>query len=156
MACVLALALLLTSCGEITKDDCKTELPSGYSGIAIAMETGAATFAISDHCAFMVSGSNEVYDRIFEAWRASPYEGDLRPIYISASGSVIPNEVRDWMPEDAKLTPYFVVSELRETSTDFTRDQADFAFRMRLGRPAPPPRSGDGGDDPETRLILTD
>ena len=121
-----------------------------YKGVVLALATGTATFATNrPYCAYVIVGNDELYDRIFEAWRASPYGGDLRPIYLSIEGKIVPQD-------DPAKAPYFKVYTVNEISTRFTKEQAKAAFRLRINLPLPNRRTDGEEEQPHERTILTD
>ena len=91
------------------------------------MSTGDATFATSNpHCAYVFNAYEEFYDRIFEAWSASPYGDYFRPVYVDVEGDFDPNS-------DPDKPQVFHVETVRSVTINFTEAQAKRAFELRMG-----------------------
>lgn len=150
-ALLSACLVVLTSCSsEIDGDECSAPTHETYSGVALAVATGTATFATDNpDCTFVVTGSEALADEVFAAWKRSPYEGDIRPIYLSLDGQISPGKT----PE---LAPWFEVTKVREVSVRFSKEQAQAAFKLRMGRDLPAPRTKEAENEPQERIRLTD
>ena len=146
-----ACLVVLTSCtSETDADQCSDPILETYSGVAIALATGGATFASENpYCAFVVTGGDALADEVFAAWKKSPYEGEFRPIYISVDGQVIPNKT-------AKQASWFKVTNVREISVRFSEEQAQAAFRLRMAKDLPALRAKAADNEPQERVLLTD
>lgn len=145
---------VLTSCTsgipEVADESCATPRHETYSGVALALPTGTATFATDNpYCAFVVTGNDVLHHEVFAAWKRSPYEGDIRPIYISVDGQIIPRE-------RTELAPWFRVTNVRDVSVRFSREQAQVAFKLRMARDLPAYRTKAAKNDPQERIRLTD
>ena len=145
---------MLTSCtsevAEVVDDRCFAPPSDTYSGVALALATGTATFATdSPYCAYVITGNDALADEVFAAWEKSPYEGDIRPIYVSVDGQIIPNKT-------AELAPLFQVTNTREVSVRFSEEQAQEAFELRMGQDLPAYRAEAAENDPKKRIHLTD
>ena len=142
---------MLTGCdAEVTNRGCLTSGHETYSGVALALDSGAATFATeTPYCPFVVTGTDALADKVFAAWKDSPYEGDIRPIYIYVDGEIKPNK-------NAELAPWFEVTNVREVSVSFSDAEAQKAFKLRMALELPARKRGAPEDDPEKRVQLTD
>ena len=131
-------------------DKCKVPEDGAYEGVVLAIGSGVATFATQQsRCVYKVVGTGSVQDRIYEQWRISPYEGEIRPVYVSIRGTVIRAKEKD-------QADIFDVKELRDASVVFAEEQVAAAFSARLGRRSPKRWTGGERNDPDKRIELTD
>lgn len=147
-------SIILISCapnGSSDLDDiCSTSAHKSYSGVALALATGTATFAFENpYCPFVLTGPNSLRDEVFVQWTNSPYQGDIRPIYISIEGEILSEA-------EAGKVPYFRAQTIHEISVDFSQEQARRAFDLRMAMPIPERRIGPAKSDPDERARLTD
>lgn len=144
LLCVLALTA--GGCAE----RCKVSEDGAYEGVVLAINTGDATFATQDSkCVYKVVGTGSFNDRIFDQWQNSPYEGHLRPVYVSIRGAIIRSTEKD-------RADIFDVKELRAASVTFSEQQVAEAFYARLRQPPPKRWAGGRRDDGDERVQLTD
>lgn len=151
MKTVLRLAIIALLAGSTNQSTskqsevCLSDSHAKYIGVALAISTGDATFATANpYCAYRINGSSDVYDRIFQAWLAAPYEGEIRPIFISLEGKVgpgrSPNEVMS-----------FDVKAVRKISAASDESDATKQFKRRFNTPLPRHRIGIDKDAPNER-----
>lgn len=150
-ALLSACLVVLTSCtSEVEGENCAAPTHETYSGVALALASGTATFATDNpYCAFVIAGSDALADEVFAAWKKSPYEGDIRPIYLSVDGQIKPRKT-------AELAPWFRVTNVREVSVRFSKEQAQAAFKLQMARDLPALRTEEVENEPQERVHLTD
>lgn len=146
----VCLALLVSCTPDVTDEKCSGPAHESYSGVALALATGTATFATdSPYCAFVITGSDALRDEIFEAWKESPYGESNRPIYLSVEGQIIPSK------KEGRI-PWFEVTNVREVSARFSKEDAQAAYELRWASDLPALRTDAADDEPQERVILTD
>jgi hypothetical protein len=150
---ILTALLPLAACGPLSSsvvdNECHSASQKSYAGVVLVMSTGGATFATSNpHCVYFLDADRELYDRLFEAWRVSPYGDEVRPVYVDMEGEF--NENGD--PEKPQV---FQVETVRSISINFTEDQAKQAFEVRMG-PGWFERTNDRSKQPSERTRITD
>jgi len=98
--------------------------------------------------AHMFSTNEKFYNRIFEAWSASPYGDYLRPVYVDVEGEFDPNS-------DPDKPQVFHVETVRSVTINFTEAQAKRAFELRMG-PRSWQRTKERSEQPSERGRITD
>lgn len=129
---ILVCGILLASCRaeKESVQSCAGQFDGSYSGVALATEAGDTSFALSKTSAIFVSGPPEYYEQIAEAWAKSPYSGGLRPVNIEVEGVV---RLRD----RDNLAPVLDVTNTFDVSLDFSQEEVERQFRLRMNRGSP-------------------
>lgn len=109
---------------------CTGEFNGSYSGIALATEAGDSSFATSAHCPIFITGNEEYYRKVREAWRASPYQGDIRPVYVEIEGQLYDRR-------KSNLAPLMKVGTRFYVSNDLDPNEVAKQFRLRMDRDVP-------------------
>ena len=119
--------VIICACSQISGE--QSECPSSgefyYKGVALTTESGDSTLALASDCVFFVSGPENYYRSVRDAWKKSPYRDEIRPIYLSATGTV---QARDG------LADLFVIKSVQEVSVNFTSHDARDQFQLRMAR----------------------
>lgn len=126
------LIFYLAACGNPKTDNgrCIDEFSGSYSGVALATEGGDSSFATSAHCPIFITGNEDYYQKVREAWRKSPYQGDIRPVYVEIQGNLYDRR-------QSNLAPLLKVGTRFYVSTDLDPNEVAKQFRLRMDRDAP-------------------
>lgn len=122
-------ALVAASACTPLDDPCDAELAkitNSYEGPVAALHNGDAYFSLGPECGVRVSGDYSSHEAIAQAWAASSFNGNLRPIEVSLVGSVR-------QPRDGSKNMVFEIERVDEaqpmTSTEGMSEIMQDAFQ---------------------------